>query len=329
MRSATHIAGMEPDGTRFGVREPADRRDALTTRADLDEAVELLKRMPPRLKRIAFLRAIGLEYREISEVTGDSPRRVGQLVAAANQHIYEERARRAAERGELAPRAKRLADLEGNPPAWLSERIGRAPSMLNRRVPRATELLAWRRAALALDDYRRDHAPGGDGSRLGSVPDSSAGRRAWGQCSGRFAASRHSETSTADGSASDEGRDANATTSLGGMTMSPLVPVEYCGDLVALVSARRFHIVAPWLADRPAGDPDLRFVAYMCACYAEITAGPPTRSVHERRRGAVGRGALVDLRTLEQDGASDEDLAARWSVPVAQIRIARSELRGE
>jgi hypothetical protein len=113
------------------------------------------------------------------------------------------------------------------------------------------------------------------------------------------------------------------------MTVSSLVPVEYLGDLVALVSARRFHIVAPWLADRPAGDPDLRFVAYMCACYAEITAGrlpgPFTSAAAER----WARGALVDQLALEQDGASDEELAARWSVPVAQIRIARWELRGE
>ena len=144
-----------------------------------------------------------------------------------------------------------------------------------------------------------------------------------------YAGSRPSETCTGDTSVSDEGRDAKATTLSGGMTMSPLAPVEYRGDLVALVSPRRFHIVAPWLAHRPAGDPDLRFVGYMCACFAEIAAGRIPGPFSSATAEQWARGALIDLSALEQDGASDEDLAARWSVPVAQIRIARSELRGE
>jgi hypothetical protein len=49
-----------------------------------------------------------------------------------------------------------------------------------------------------------------------------------------------------------------------GMEIPALVPVEYRGQLVALVSARRIHIIAPWLLERPPGDPELRFVAYMC-----------------------------------------------------------------
>ncbi len=43
-----------------------------------------------------------------------------------------------------------------------------------------------------------------------------------------------------------------------------LEPVEYRGQLVGLVSARRIHIVAPWLLERPAGDNELRLVVLMC-----------------------------------------------------------------
>jgi hypothetical protein len=57
------------------------------------------------------------------------------------------------------------------------------------------------------------------------------------------------------------------------MELPRLVPIEYSGELVALVSARRVHIVAPWLLECPAGDPELRFVAYMCLCCGEVLNG--------------------------------------------------------
>jgi hypothetical protein len=57
------------------------------------------------------------------------------------------------------------------------------------------------------------------------------------------------------------------------MKLPELVPVEYGGELVALVSVRRIHIIAPWLLARPAGDPELRFVGYMCLCCAEVLRG--------------------------------------------------------
>jgi hypothetical protein len=57
------------------------------------------------------------------------------------------------------------------------------------------------------------------------------------------------------------------------MGLPGLVPIEFRGPLVALVSARRIHIVAPWLLDRPAGDPELRFIAYMYLCCTEVLDG--------------------------------------------------------
>jgi hypothetical protein len=85
-------------------------------------------------------------------------------------------------------------------------------------------------------------------------------------CLAQSGDSRRSETATAGTAMSSEGRDREAACSDGEMPGAALVPIEYRDALVALVSARRFHIVAPWLVDRPPGDPELRFVAYMCAC---------------------------------------------------------------
>jgi hypothetical protein len=69
------------------------------------------------------------------------------------------------------------------------------------------------------------------------------------------------------------------------MELPELVPIEYRGQLVALVSTRRIHIIAPWLADRPTGDPELRFVAFMCLCCREVLtdnlSGPYTPSLGE------------------------------------------------
>jgi hypothetical protein len=52
-----------------------------------------------------------------------------------------------------------------------------------------------------------------------------------------------------------------------------LVPVEYRGELVALVSRERVHIVSPRLRACPVADPELRFVALMCACCGEVLNG--------------------------------------------------------
>jgi hypothetical protein len=69
------------------------------------------------------------------------------------------------------------------------------------------------------------------------------------------------------------------------MELPILVPIEYRGELVALVSKERVHIVAPRLRVCAAGDPELRFVTFMCACCMEVLnerlAGPYTERLGE------------------------------------------------
>jgi hypothetical protein len=57
------------------------------------------------------------------------------------------------------------------------------------------------------------------------------------------------------------------------MELPEMVVIEYDGELVALVSAERVHIISPRLASAPVGDPDLRFVAFMCLCCGEVLRG--------------------------------------------------------
>src|SRR5690606_32143848 len=60
---------------------------------------------------------------------------------------------------------------------------------------------------------------------------------------------------------------------ISGMDRPVLVPIEYRGELVALVSPQRVYIVSSRLRVRAVGDPELRFVALMCACCGEVLNG--------------------------------------------------------
>ena len=142
-------------GDRFRVDEPTDPHDPFRERDDLEAAVDVLEQLPPRLRRIAFLRATGHKYREIGEITGDSRTRISQLVRRANEHIREAVRELDASEVELPPRAERLRDFEASPPRWLVREIGRPPHGRGGRRGHATRLLDWRRAALAVDDYRQ------------------------------------------------------------------------------------------------------------------------------------------------------------------------------
>jgi RNA polymerase sigma factor (sigma-70 family) len=137
------------------IPEPTDRHDAFTERDELEAAVDVIAKLPPRLRRIAFLRATGHRYSEIQEITGDSRTRVSQLIRRANDHIREALQELEAAQVTLPPRAERLRELESSPPKWLTREIGRPPRARGGRQGYATQLLSWRRAALAIEDYRQ------------------------------------------------------------------------------------------------------------------------------------------------------------------------------
>ncbi len=140
----------KPDGNWV----PVDPHDQYAIRDGVEDAFSVLEHLSPRLQQIAMLRALGLRHAEISKITGDTPTRVAQLIAQANMRIYEHLQERSLDTERLSPRAKRLWELERDQPRWLTSRIGRVPQSRRRSASQSEKRRAWRRAALALDDYR-------------------------------------------------------------------------------------------------------------------------------------------------------------------------------
>src|SRR5215211_1898796 len=134
--------------------EPLDSRDRFGDRDDLEAAVDVLQRLPPRLRRVAFLRATGHRYSEIQEITGDSRTRVSQLIRRANEQIREALQELEVDTRPPPPRAERLHQFESSPPEWLRQEIGPPPRSRGGRRANASRLRDWRRAALAIEDYR-------------------------------------------------------------------------------------------------------------------------------------------------------------------------------
>src|SRR3954447_16104820 len=125
-RYGTKSFDAEPDEN-GSAAEPLDSRDQFADRDDLEAAVDVLERLPPRLRRIAFLRATGHRYSEIQEITGDSRTRVSQLIRRANEQIRAALEELDAPETIAPPRAVRLQELEAAPPQWLRHEIGRPP----------------------------------------------------------------------------------------------------------------------------------------------------------------------------------------------------------
>jgi DNA-binding CsgD family transcriptional regulator len=136
------------------VAEPADPRDVHAIRVDMADALERLQGLTVRQQRVLFLRSAGLRYDEIANVTGATLRQVDRLLARARARLYKQAAQREMETRPPTERAARLASFERDPPGWIVSRIGKPPGGFRGG---AVALLAWRRAALAIDDYRRAH----------------------------------------------------------------------------------------------------------------------------------------------------------------------------
>ena len=165
-KEAGHV-GFEFGGDREDlVHEPVDPRDVLALRADLRFALDVLAAVPERRRVVKAMQVTGLKYEEIQSRFGLTYTQVNRLMTEANQAIQKERQRIAPRRDGMPPRAVRLQELEAKPPRWLTSAVGRPPG---KHVP-AQVVLPWRRAALAIDDYRREHGAHLRDEPLGSRP---------------------------------------------------------------------------------------------------------------------------------------------------------------
>ena len=154
-----------------GQWETADEHNHASIRLRLREALEAFARLPDRRRDIKALQITGFSYEEIAEMRGLTYTRVNRLLTEANATLRAEQERAAVTRAVGPPRAVRLEELEHDPPTWLRRAIGRRPGLAGDR----RALVAWRRAALSIDDYRRTYArhlgdePMGDRPRDGDA----------------------------------------------------------------------------------------------------------------------------------------------------------------
>ena len=164
---AEHVSlSVGEQGGESAVWDVPDRRDQVAIRMRLREALGALAEVPERRRSIKALQVTGFSYDEIAELRGLTYTRVNRMLAEANAVLREQQGRDAVVAEHASPRAARLDELEDRPPRWLRSAIGRRPALTG--DPRA--VLAWRRAALAIDDYRRVHGRGLGDDPLGERP---------------------------------------------------------------------------------------------------------------------------------------------------------------
>lgn len=162
-RDKVYYGFIEPDNPDRRVAEPADPREPQALHLEVGEALALLSGVPERRRQVAVLRLAGFRVNEIADIVGVSRTRADALLSEANAAMNQGRYERHIDPSS-PPRVLRLSELERQPPAWLTSIIGRPPG-----ASQPTTALAWRRAALAIDDYRAhcrlDALPAGLGER--------------------------------------------------------------------------------------------------------------------------------------------------------------------
>ena len=269
-----------------------DERDAFRERDELEAAVDVLAQLPPRLRQIAFLRATDTGTRR-SEITGDAkrgcPHWSAGLTSTSTTHFRSSTRRRSRCRRE----SERLRELESSAPGWLSARSVDPPTARRPRPRNAP--LDWRRAALAIDDYRQLAGFDSQTSRARRPPQSRPVRAEPSiPPSGRSTPSSSSGCAR-EGSAT-EGTKSSRDWPSRGMASERLRPVMYRGELVALAGRDRFHLLAPWLDERPASDRELQFVALLCLYHRQVFRGALPASADP---GVAERWATLALAKID------------------------------
>lgn len=119
---------------------------------------------------------------------------------------------------------------------------------------------------------------------------------------------------------SSKGGDSRGALSLFAMWLQP---ITYRGRLAACATRTRVFL-ADELRHRPAGDPELTFVLFMC-CYArDVMSGElPGRYSDEKAR-AYARAALIPEELLERSLADPMRTAQALAVPVDELLYAWS-----
>jgi hypothetical protein len=131
--------------------------------------------LPPLLQEVVPVRSQVSRQADVAEVMGLSRQRVAHLLVKASLRVAQlNEERHDDERPVASPRAARLRELEDNPPEWLKNALNSRPM---RSKSDGALILAWRRAALAIDDYRSQHLFTSLTDAIGPTPLDPAARR--------------------------------------------------------------------------------------------------------------------------------------------------------
>jgi hypothetical protein len=155
--------------------EPADPRDRYEERLEFQAALQELRKLPPQMQEVVMIRSQVSRQADVAEVMGVSRQRVATLLVNAVMMVSElNEERHDQDRPVASPRAARLRELEDAPPEWLVSAIGTRPG---RSKSSSGIVLAWRRAALAIDDYRGGFCHDSAVDAIGPSPLEPAARR--------------------------------------------------------------------------------------------------------------------------------------------------------
>jgi hypothetical protein len=104
--------------------------------------------------------------------------------------------------------------------------------------------------------------------------------------------------------------------------------IRYNGVIAGVATPERVHF-APHLADRPDDDSERRFVFAMGVCAHDIALGELPGPYTDHHAAAYARAFLMPAAELEAHADEPaEELAARFGVPVPELRRRRLELAG-
>jgi hypothetical protein len=102
-----------------------------------------------------------------------------------------------------------------------------------------------------------------------------------------------------------------------------LQPITYRGRVAACATTTRVF-VADELRRRPAGDPELTFVLFMC-CYArDVMSGELAGCYSDEKARAYARAALIPEELLERPLADAARTARALHVPLDELLQARN-----
>jgi hypothetical protein len=105
-----------------------------------------------------------------------------------------------------------------------------------------------------------------------------------------------------------------------------LQPITYRGRLAACATATRVFL-ADEFERRPGGDPELKFVLFMCLYARDVLTGEVSGAYGHEDACAYARAALIPAELLERPLSDARSTAAALGVPISELLYARREHR--